>query len=112
MVHVPVVVVGAGACGLTAAPAMDELARHGLMFEVPDGFLCPGRTAHRMLTLPERTGVALVAARGVSGNDVSGDLSGNGLLSAVVGGYLAAGTAAAHNWGIAWMPQRVRIWRL
>ena len=32
------------------------------------------------------------AARGVSGNDVSGYLSGNGLLSAVGGGWLAAGT--------------------
>ncbi|NML48014.1 FAD-dependent oxidoreductase [Ramlibacter sp. G-1-2-2] len=32
------------------------------------------------------------AARGVSGNDVSGYLSGNGLLSAVGGGWVAAGT--------------------
>jgi fumarate reductase flavoprotein subunit len=30
------------------------------------------------------------AARGVSGNDVSGYLSGNGLLSALAGGYIAA----------------------
>jgi fumarate reductase flavoprotein subunit len=30
------------------------------------------------------------AARGVSGNDVSGYLSGNGLLSAIAGGYIAA----------------------
>lgn len=34
------------------------------------------------------------AARGVSGNEVSGYLSGNGLLSAVAGGYIAAATAA------------------
>ena len=34
------------------------------------------------------------AARGVSGNAVWGYLSGNGLLSAVGGGWLAAGTAA------------------
>ena len=34
------------------------------------------------------------AARGVSGNDVAGYLSGNGLLSAVAGGYIAAHTAA------------------
>ena len=34
------------------------------------------------------------AARGVSGNAVWGYLSGNGLLSAVAGGYLAAATAA------------------
>ncbi|MGB6007943.1 FAD-dependent oxidoreductase [Castellaniella sp.] len=45
-----------------AAPAMDELARHGLAFEVLDGFLYPGHTARRMHTLPERTGAALVAA--------------------------------------------------
>ena len=35
------------------------------------------------------------AARGVSGNEVAGYLSGNGLLSAVAGGYIAAATAAA-----------------
>lgn len=34
------------------------------------------------------------AARGISGNDVSGYLSGNGLLSAVAGGHIAAATAA------------------
>ncbi len=34
------------------------------------------------------------AARGVSGNAVWGYLSGNGLLSAVAGGYLAARTAS------------------
>jgi fumarate reductase flavoprotein subunit len=33
------------------------------------------------------------AARGVSGNDVWGYLSGNGLLSAVAGGWIAAATA-------------------
>jgi fumarate reductase flavoprotein subunit len=36
------------------------------------------------------------AARGVSGNAVWGYLSGNGLLSAVAGGWIAAQTAAAH----------------
>jgi fumarate reductase flavoprotein subunit len=35
------------------------------------------------------------AARGVSGDSVWGYLSGNGLLSAVAGGYIAAGTAIA-----------------
>lgn len=45
-----------------AADAMDTLARHGLRFEVLDGFLYPGHTARRMHTLPERTGAALVAA--------------------------------------------------
>jgi len=39
------------------------------------------------------------AARGVSGNAVWGYLSGNGLLSAVAGGYIAARTAAAHIGG-------------
>jgi len=34
------------------------------------------------------------AARGVSGNTIEGYLSGNGLLSAVAGGYIAAQTAA------------------
>ena len=34
------------------------------------------------------------AARGVSGNDVWGYLAGNGLLSAVAGGWIAGATAA------------------
>lgn len=45
-----------------AAPALDALGRHGLAFEVLDGFLYPGHTARRMHTLPERTGEALVTA--------------------------------------------------
>ncbi|MFU2026803.1 FAD-dependent oxidoreductase [Bordetella avium] len=45
-----------------SAAALDNLARHGLTFEVLDGFLYPGHTARRMHTLPERTGAALVAA--------------------------------------------------
>lgn len=45
-----------------AAAAMDALARHGLAFQVLDGFLYPGHTARRMHTLPERTGAALVVA--------------------------------------------------
>ena len=36
------------------------------------------------------------AARGVSGDQVWGYLSGNGLLSAIAGGYIAAHTAARH----------------
>lgn len=44
-------------------PAMDNLQlRHGLDFELLDGFLYPGHTARRMHTLPQRTGAALVAA--------------------------------------------------
>ena len=45
------------------APALDALQqRHGLGFELLDGFLYPGHTARRMHTLPQRTGAALVAA--------------------------------------------------
>ncbi|MCW5637021.1 MAG: FAD-dependent oxidoreductase [Rubrivivax sp.] len=44
------------------APALDALeARHGLSFELLDGFLYPGHSARRMHTLRERTGAALVA---------------------------------------------------
>lgn len=43
------------------APALDWLAeRHGLCWEVLDGFLYPGHSAHRMHAVPERTGAALV----------------------------------------------------
>lgn len=45
-----------------AAPAIDMLCDHGLPFEVLDGFLYPGHHVHRMHTLPQRTGAALVAA--------------------------------------------------
>lgn len=44
------------------APALDRLAGHGLVFEVLAGFLYPGHGVHRMHTLPQRTGAALVAA--------------------------------------------------
>jgi fumarate reductase flavoprotein subunit len=45
------------------ALAMDALQqRHGLNFELLDGFLYPGHSALRMHTLPQRTGAALVAA--------------------------------------------------
>lgn len=44
-------------------PALDALqARHGLAFELLDGFLYPGHSVRRMHTLRERTGAALVAA--------------------------------------------------
>jgi fumarate reductase flavoprotein subunit len=44
-------------------PAIDALQqRHGLTFELLDGFLYPGHTRRRMHTLPQRTGAALVAA--------------------------------------------------
>jgi len=46
-----------------AAMAIDTLQqRHGLPFEVLDGFLYPGHSVHRMHTLPARTGAALMDA--------------------------------------------------
>jgi len=44
------------------APALDALQRHGLAFELLDGFLYPGHAVRRMHTLPQRTGAALMAA--------------------------------------------------
>lgn len=45
------------------APALAALQqRHGLRFELLDGFLYPGHSVRRMHTLPERTGAALVGA--------------------------------------------------
>ena len=45
-----------------SAPAIDRLGAHGLQFEVLDNFLYPGHRMHRMHSLRERTGAALVAA--------------------------------------------------
>jgi fumarate reductase flavoprotein subunit len=45
-----------------SAAAMALLARHGLQFELLDGFLYPGHSVRRMHTLKERTGAALVSA--------------------------------------------------
>lgn len=45
------------------ASAIDTLgSRHGLQFELLDGFVYPGHGVLRMHTLPQRTGAALVAA--------------------------------------------------
>jgi fumarate reductase flavoprotein subunit len=44
------------------APAIEALQRHGLAFELLDGFLYPGHSVRRMHTLEERTGAALVGA--------------------------------------------------
>ncbi len=45
------------------APALEWLqSRHGLAFELLDGFLYPGHGLRRMHSLRERTGAALVAA--------------------------------------------------
>ena len=46
-----------------SAPALDALhQRHGLQFELLEGFLYPGHSKLRMHALPQRTGAALVAA--------------------------------------------------
>jgi fumarate reductase flavoprotein subunit len=45
------------------APALDALQqRHGLRFELLEGFLYPGHGVLRMHALPQRTGAALMAA--------------------------------------------------
>lgn len=56
-----------------SGPAMDALARHGLTFEILDGFLYPGHSVRRMHSLPERTGAALMAAleRAVQATDAA-----------------------------------------
>ena len=46
----------------SAQRAGPAAARHGLRFELLDGFLYPGHWCARMHTLPERTGAALMAA--------------------------------------------------
>ncbi len=60
----------------------------GIDIDVHCRALYPGGQAHSNLL------AAGGAARGVSGNDVWGYLSGNGLLSAVAGGWMAAQTVA------------------
>lgn len=48
---------------LAIVEAIDALQRrHGLSFELLDGFLYPGHSTLRMHTLPQRTGAALIAA--------------------------------------------------
>ncbi len=42
--------------------AIDALEKHGIVFEILDGFLYPGHRARRMHALAERTGAALMAA--------------------------------------------------
>ena len=50
-------------------PALDALQqRHGLGFELLDGFLYPGHGLRRMHALPQRTGAALVAALEAAAN--------------------------------------------
>jgi fumarate reductase flavoprotein subunit len=56
------------------APAMDALADHGLVFEVLDNFLYPGHRLHRMHSLRQRTGAALVAALDQAARAAGADL--------------------------------------
>lgn len=56
-----------------SAPAIDALAGHGLAFSVLDNFLYPGHRVHRMHTLPQRTGQALVAALLQAAQDAGAD---------------------------------------
>src|SRR5207253_11237542 len=56
------------------AAAMDILGEHGLRFSVLDNFLYPGHSVHRMHTLPQRTGAALVAALLAAATDAGADL--------------------------------------
>jgi len=59
------------------APAIDALeARHGLDFELLDGFLYPGHSVRRMHTLPQRTGAALIGAL-----DAAAQAAGSTLIS-------------------------------
>lgn len=57
-----------------AATAVELLQDHGLGFEVLDNFLYPGHRVHRMHTLPQRTGAALVAALLAAANEAGADL--------------------------------------
>jgi fumarate reductase flavoprotein subunit len=57
-----------------AAPAIDRLGDHGLQFEVLTGFLYPGHRVHRMHSLPQRTGAALVAAMLEAATSAGADL--------------------------------------
>lgn len=57
-----------------AAPALDRLGEHGLRFEVLANFLYPGHHVHRMHTLPQRTGAALVAALLAASRSAGADL--------------------------------------
>ena len=63
------------------APALDALAtRHGLQFELLDGFLYPGHSARRMHTLPQRTGAALVGALDAAAQSAGAMLLGEALV--------------------------------
>lgn len=60
-----------------SAPALELLARHGLEFELLDGFLYPGHSVQRMHALPEHTGVALMTALERAARSLGADLLAN-----------------------------------
>lgn len=65
-------------------PALDALQqRHGLAFELLDGFLYPGHTRRRMHTLPQRTGAALVRALDAAAARCGATLLTNALVRAL-----------------------------
>ncbi len=57
-----------------SAAALDLLARHGLAFDLLDGFLYPGHSVRRMHTLRERTGAALVETLEVAATRLGADV--------------------------------------
>ena len=67
------------------APAIDWLGeRHGLAFELLDGFLYPGHRARRMHALPERTGAALAHALEAAARAAGADLLCDARVDALV----------------------------
>jgi fumarate reductase flavoprotein subunit len=66
-----------------SASALDLLARHGLRFELVDGFLYPGHSVRRMHALPERTGAALIAALERAATGLGADLLTRSRVSAL-----------------------------
>jgi fumarate reductase flavoprotein subunit len=54
--------------------AINAFCKHGIGFEIIDGFLYPGHSALRMHTVPQRTGDALLAALGQMAQELGADL--------------------------------------
>ncbi len=80
-----------------AAAAVDMLQqRHGLPFELLQGFLYPGHSVLRMHTLPQRTGASLVAAL-----DAAAERAGAMLLTSARVHQLRC-TPAGHVLGLAY----------
>jgi fumarate reductase flavoprotein subunit len=56
------------------AQAIDALERHGITFQVLDGFLYPGHSVRRMHSVPELTGAALMASLERSATTAGADI--------------------------------------